>query len=563
MRDMAGQSLQRASPVLGRDAAVAEIVAMTRPRLLAAANRIGAVQDSEDAVQEAYLSLLRRLERPGDFRILPWLLTAVVRISYRQKAVAQRQFLVAKRLAALVEPLASDDHATADGVEEQQRVQELVADLPPKLRDVFVLRHFAGLSTRHVADLLRLRPSTITTRLQRGRRRLQRQILGRSRRLAFAGPLVAGPWPSMARASATGLLGGAVKAKMACVLVAGCLLSAVGGFVVGTRVGASASAASSLGPFEHEMIVGTARRADLDAAHGGGPRSQMLALPEAPSAAAQPGGRVLPREAKTHGSALEELARTWGVSDEALELVRRADKAYFDYGMGGDPRLLAALRDRGQEGFRALMATAIHGRTTSSFSTLLKAVSASVEPDLVLASLKDGVPNGHRRGLLVDVLGHAATPRELAWVADRIGEEQHPVAFLKMAKLLAASADARLPAVCESRLFPLTRQRELEWQRVRGGLIASLGRVGGDDARRVLIRLLRDERTTTTKTLDVSLGLRSLWVVDPAAAASEIQTLDDQGRLPERLAPALRRQLDAYERTGRSPDSAWARGAER
>ncbi|NUN53411.1 MAG: hypothetical protein HUU06_11580, partial [Planctomycetaceae bacterium] len=58
-----------------------EVVARTRPRLLAAARRIGRPQDAEDSVQSAYLSLVRKRGEPLEAPVLPWLLTAVIRIA--------------------------------------------------------------------------------------------------------------------------------------------------------------------------------------------------------------------------------------------------------------------------------------------------------------------------------------------------------------------------------------------------------------------------------------------------------------------------------------------------
>ena len=60
---------------VGRHTAMEEIVARTRARLLSVARRIGAAQDAEDAVQAAYLSLVRKREW-DDAPILPWLITA-------------------------------------------------------------------------------------------------------------------------------------------------------------------------------------------------------------------------------------------------------------------------------------------------------------------------------------------------------------------------------------------------------------------------------------------------------------------------------------------------------
>src|SRR5258706_16408361 len=60
----------------GDEGALDQVVRETRLRLLAAAGRIGASQDAEDAVQSAYLSLVRKRGTALGAPVFPWLLTA-------------------------------------------------------------------------------------------------------------------------------------------------------------------------------------------------------------------------------------------------------------------------------------------------------------------------------------------------------------------------------------------------------------------------------------------------------------------------------------------------------
>ena len=83
---------------------LADVVARTRPALLAAARRIGTVHDADDAVQAAYLCLVRRAAVPPEHP-LAWLVAAVVRIAYRNRALARRD----ERLATLLARPAEDD----------------------------------------------------------------------------------------------------------------------------------------------------------------------------------------------------------------------------------------------------------------------------------------------------------------------------------------------------------------------------------------------------------------------------------------------------------------------
>jgi len=151
----------------GDDAAMEEIVSRTRGKLLAVARRIGNPQDAEDAVQTAYFSLIRKRGERLEAPVLPWLLTAVVRIAYRQKAVHQRQHQIARRLSRPAGPGSPlPDIANA---EKAARVRREIARLPSKYRDPVVLRLLMGLSTAETAEMLDRPEATVRTHLHRAR----------------------------------------------------------------------------------------------------------------------------------------------------------------------------------------------------------------------------------------------------------------------------------------------------------------------------------------------------------------------------------------------------------
>ena len=85
--------------------AMAELVRRTRPRLLRAARRI-CPEEAEDAVQAAYLALVRKHGELSGAPLIAWLLTAVVRIAYRRRAQRRREHAIADQLAPGAGPLA-------------------------------------------------------------------------------------------------------------------------------------------------------------------------------------------------------------------------------------------------------------------------------------------------------------------------------------------------------------------------------------------------------------------------------------------------------------------------
>ena len=120
------------------EAAVRELVARTRPRMLAIARRIGRPQDAEDTVQTAYLSLMHKRAGEFDAPVLAWLVTATVRIAYGAKAKARRLATLAERLSHPPPAPASDERAAA--AEEARELRRRVDALPAPMRDSVVLR---------------------------------------------------------------------------------------------------------------------------------------------------------------------------------------------------------------------------------------------------------------------------------------------------------------------------------------------------------------------------------------------------------------------------------------
>ena len=195
----------------GDDQAAEELVRRTRPRLLAVARRIGSPQDAEDAVHTAYLSLLHKRGGALDAPVMPWLVTAVVRIAYRHKAREQRRTELSRRLAQVVST--AGPALAAARKEEVRRLRDSVDRLPGKYRDPVVLHYLQGLTTNEVATLLGISRDTVKKRLQRARALLFGAL---SPWLAYT--LLAGPWlvTDVARAAGIPMLvsmGGTMKAS--------------------------------------------------------------------------------------------------------------------------------------------------------------------------------------------------------------------------------------------------------------------------------------------------------------------------------------------------------------
>jgi RNA polymerase sigma factor (sigma-70 family) len=214
----------------GDEGSLELVVRETRPRLLAAARRIGAPQDAEDAVQSAYLSLVRKRGGPLEAPVFPWLLTATVRLAYRHKAAERRQLDLARALSRPVEAAPAAAGLDAD---EASLLRREVQRLPDRYRDAVILHYLQGLTAAETARLLDVPEATVRTRLHRARALLRSRW---SPRLVYG--LLLLPWlvADAMRAAGPGTMaagvgiGGVMKAGTAAAVAAAAILAGAAGW---------------------------------------------------------------------------------------------------------------------------------------------------------------------------------------------------------------------------------------------------------------------------------------------------------------------------------------------
>jgi RNA polymerase sigma-70 factor (ECF subfamily) len=136
----------------------------------------GGLGDGDDAVQEAFVKAWYALARFRDgapFR--PFLLTIVANEARNRRRAAGRRAGYELRLAvdrASGEAAPSPEAAVLDA-EQRRTLAAAVAALPARQRDVVACRHLLGLSEMETAEILRLRPGTVKSRLSRALDRLR------------------------------------------------------------------------------------------------------------------------------------------------------------------------------------------------------------------------------------------------------------------------------------------------------------------------------------------------------------------------------------------------------
>lgn len=170
----------------GDQNAFADVVRMYGGRMLAVTLRLLRNQaDAEDAVQDAFISAFRSLDKfEGHSRLSTWLHRIAVNAALMKLRKASR--LGEVQLGDLLPEFLPDGHARrrarrliqspdADLQNEDVRrvVQKKIDELPDAYRTVLILRDIEGLDTRQSAEMLGLTEAATKVRLHRARQALR------------------------------------------------------------------------------------------------------------------------------------------------------------------------------------------------------------------------------------------------------------------------------------------------------------------------------------------------------------------------------------------------------
>jgi RNA polymerase sigma-70 factor (ECF subfamily) len=139
--------------------------------------------DAEDAVQEAFLRVLRHrdsLEEIRDHRV--WLIRIVwnIVLDRKRRAKTRPETDDVSELARVLPATGLSAEEIAAAVQHHTRVLKLVDTLPAKEREVLVLSAFQELSSVEIAMVLGITESSVRSRLFRARR-LMAELLERPR----------------------------------------------------------------------------------------------------------------------------------------------------------------------------------------------------------------------------------------------------------------------------------------------------------------------------------------------------------------------------------------------
>ena len=136
-------------------------------------------EDARDVVQEAYLRAYRSIGRfRGDAQFTTWLyrITANCASTHLGRRRRHRHDELDEEVELADTKPEHDPQIAADASALREQLERAVAELPPRLRAVVVLRDIYDLSHAEVAEQLGISESAAKVRLHRARRRLRAQV---------------------------------------------------------------------------------------------------------------------------------------------------------------------------------------------------------------------------------------------------------------------------------------------------------------------------------------------------------------------------------------------------
>ncbi len=139
----------------------------------------GDEEDARDVVQDAYLRAFRGIKRfRGDAQFSTWMyrITANCAATHLGRGARHRHVELTEATELVDDRPESDPQVSADAGALRQRVQEAIAELPPRLRAVVVLRDVYDLPHTDIAAELGISESAAKVRLHRARRRLRERL---------------------------------------------------------------------------------------------------------------------------------------------------------------------------------------------------------------------------------------------------------------------------------------------------------------------------------------------------------------------------------------------------
>jgi RNA polymerase sigma-70 factor (ECF subfamily) len=161
-----------------------QIVARYKDQLLNFAYRfLGSRQEAEDVVQDTFLRVYRnRKAYRRVARFSTWIYTIAGNLAKTELRKRKRRKLFSisdlgfEEKDYEISDLTYNPEDDVEGTLKEEIIQKEIERLPPKFREVIILRDVQGLSYEEIALILRIPIGTVKSRVNRARLRLQRRL---------------------------------------------------------------------------------------------------------------------------------------------------------------------------------------------------------------------------------------------------------------------------------------------------------------------------------------------------------------------------------------------------
>jgi RNA polymerase sigma-70 factor (ECF subfamily) len=161
-----------------------QIVARYKDQLLNFAYRfLGSRQEAEDVVQDTFLRVYRnRKAYRRVARFSTWIYTIAGNLAKTELRKRKRRKLFSisdlgfEEKDYEISDLTYNPEDDVEGTLKEEIIQKEIERLPPKFREVIILRDVQGLSYEEIALILRIPIGTVKSRVTRARLRLQRRL---------------------------------------------------------------------------------------------------------------------------------------------------------------------------------------------------------------------------------------------------------------------------------------------------------------------------------------------------------------------------------------------------
>jgi len=130
-------------------------------------------EDAMEVAQEVFLTIHHKLKTfrfESSFKTWIYRITANTAINYAKKSSKMKQVPFEEAITA--GSVDNEAHAHLEAEHQNQRIEQLLAELNPEQRACVVLRNIQGLSYEEIAKALKININTVRSRLKRSREKL-------------------------------------------------------------------------------------------------------------------------------------------------------------------------------------------------------------------------------------------------------------------------------------------------------------------------------------------------------------------------------------------------------